>query len=484
MKLVDLECGFARRGRERLVRVSIVLLLMLSFHSRSSGAAELTLSNGWVLEGRVFYKTQAQWLTSSRGLVEGTSSLEVVLDEVRASAPALGNLIPDGIAVPRHALLSVHTARGTGRWIMGESLELSAALELGALVASAPAFTSGGGFALSFAGGSEVVRRRLIDFDHTIVSAVGMRAEANLDQLALRIVVPFGDLIVGRQVLSFGTGRFWNPTDLLSPFAPTDLDREVRHGIDAVRVSVDLDELTQIEALWLPLAEVEDMGGVVRFRTNLFDFDGSLTIGKYVRDLVIGADFAGDVGPIGVHGEAAWTLELEGLDEGAESFGRKFIRAVGGFEARPFEELVVMAEYQYNGFGGTDASEYLGILKSARALRGEVFSAGRHELGVVAGWQISDLASGQLVVLLNPLDPSAVIEPALEYWFEQSVIVRAGAIVPIGAAPDPAALARLTAADVIDGSPRFQNAVRTLGIRSEYGSSPIGAFVQIGLYSR
>ena len=47
-------------------------------------------------------------------------------------------------------------------------------------------------------------------------------------------------LVVGRQVLSWGTGRFWNPTDLLSPFAPTDVDREVRHGVDAIRYSLPL----------------------------------------------------------------------------------------------------------------------------------------------------------------------------------------------------------------------------------------------------
>ena len=85
-------------------------------------------------------------------------------------------------------------------------------------------------------------------------------------------------------MLSWGTGRLWNPTDLLSPFAPTVVDKEVRRGIDAVRVSVPLGETTQLDALWLPQKVAAEMGGAVRLVTNVKDTDVSVSAAKYVRE--------------------------------------------------------------------------------------------------------------------------------------------------------------------------------------------------------
>lgn len=72
--------------------------------------------------------------------------------------------------------------------------------------------------------------------------------------------------------------------------------------------------------------------------------------------------------------------------------------------------------------------------------------------------------------------------PVLEYWFEQSVIVRAGALVPLGAAPDAGRFQGLTGQDVLAQSQAWRDATRTLGLRSEYGMTSFGLFGQVGLY--
>jgi hypothetical protein len=90
--------------------------------------------------------------------------------------------------------------------------------------------------------------------------------------------------------------------------------------------------------------------------------------------------------------------------------------------------------------------------------RGEIFGAGRHYLGLATAWKITELLSLNASVITNLIDPSAVIVPVLEYWLEQSVIVRAGGFVPIGARPGAS------------------------GLKSEYGASPAGLFLQAGLY--
>ena len=61
-------------------------------------------------------------------------------------------------------------------------------------------------------------------------------------------------------------------------------------------------------------------------------------------------------------------------------------------------------------------------------------------------------------------------------------LVRAGAYVPVGRGPDPQVYDGLTGADVLTRSEAFLSAISSRGLRSEYGSTPFGAFIQLGLY--
>jgi hypothetical protein len=296
----------------------------------------------------------------------------------------------------------------------------------------------------------------------------------NLDLLALKIGGERGDLIVGRQVFSWGSGRLWNPTDLLSPFAPTDIDREVRRGIDAVRASVPLGATAQADILWLPQQLARDNGGLARARFNVAGFDISPSVAKYVRDMVYGLDAGGDIGPVGLHAEAALTDALD-VDE-------RFVRAVAGVSLQPTSELFITGEYYFNGWGTTEPENYLTILQSPRVARGEVFGAGRHYFGLVAAWQATGLLSIQGIAITNLTDPSMQFVPALEYWAAQSVLVRFGGYIPLGRKPDPAGLKALTIEDVLGQSDVFRREVRSMGLRSEYGASPLGVFTQLSVY--
>jgi hypothetical protein len=224
----------------------------------------------------------------------------------------------------------------------------------------------------------------------------------------------------------------------------------------------------QQEVLWLPRKVLEENGGAVRAQVNVFGYDVSVSGAKYVDDLVAGADFSGDLGPVGVHGEAAYTW----------GEGQRALRAVAGVELRPTEKLAVTAEYYFNGFGAKDASGYLAALSSPRARRGEIFGAGRHYAGIAASYAVTELLSAQLLALGNLQDPSVELVPVLEYWFEQSVILRASGFVPFGRAPDPSALQAAGSA----ASPAVADALSTLDMRSEYGLLSYGALVQVGVY--
>ncbi|MBI5508673.1 MAG: hypothetical protein HY903_07960 [Deltaproteobacteria bacterium] len=452
----------------RMPGVAILLAAASAFAPRAAAAREVwaTADGASTLELRGFYKALGNGLKMSQGLVEGTQ--------------ALAELLPEARALPAYGCTTSHVTRAWARYLLGERLDLQVGWQLAATAATDPAFTSsaalGGGVPVDGARGAS---RRLVDFEPVLADHRGVLVSHNLDLLAVKAHASFADVTLGRQVLSWGSGRLWNPTDLLSPFAPTDIDREARRGVDALRVSIPLASTAQLELLWLPQKEARDQGGVIRGQVNLAGFDIAPSAAKYVRDLVFGFDTSGDLGPLGVHAELAWTRALD-----RDELGRRdeFLRGVVGLDARPAEALVLTAEYYFNGWGARDPSGYLDVLRSDRVGRGEVFGAGRHYLGLAANHQVSELLTVQAVALTNLTDPSAMLVPALEYWAAQSVLVRFGGFLPLGRAPDSSGLRRLKPQDAALQTDVFLQAAGSLGLRSEYGASPYGLFAQIGLY--
>lgn len=438
-----------------------------------------------VLEVQGFYKSLLTGVVLQPALVEGTSAFSSVLEQARGSLPAeQAALLPSAMALPSEALLGTQLLRASSTFRFEDRARLEIAWQGALALSSDPALSPGASLSATILGSTAGAgaKRRLLELGGAL-QRPGLRLEHQVDRLALTLSLPVGELTLGRQVLSWGTGRLWNPTDVLSPFPPTALDREVRRGFDAVRLAIALGDTTQLDILYLPQLKAAEQGGAARFQTNLGGWDVSFSCGKYVSDTVVGADLVGDVGPLGVHAEGAYTVGLLGLSDGAAlSVGEHSFRGVVGADFRPAEKWVLMAEYHFNGAGAVSPAGYAATLSSARVSGGEVFGAGRHYLGLVASWRQSELLSVALTSLINLADASALLLPALEYWFEQTVLVRASATVPLGAAPDARVFTALEPSDVLTGSEAMSTARRTLGLRSEYGASSFGALIQVGLY--
>lgn len=422
----------------------------------AAGLAAALLLAGGAAQARQLWADDEQGASLELGGFYKTFAAGLVLPEWQGSSDLLLAQRPE-----YRGALATQVARLQARFLFAETLDFEAAWQVGGLVASREEFVSG--FALGGASGTgESGSRRLVDFDGVFAESRTMRLVHDLDRLALKLSLPGADVVLGRQVLGWGSGRIWNPTDLLSPFAPTALDKEVRRGVDALRVSVPLGSTGLFDALWLPQRGA-DQGFVLRAQANFLGYDFSLSTAKYVSDLVLGADFSGDAGPLGVHGEAAWTMNLSGWSGDGLGVEEEFLRAVGGVEWRPLDSLVLLAEYHFNGHGAAEPDDYAARALSERVASGEVFGVGRHYLGLVSSWAASDLLTLQATVLLNLLDPSAMLMPVLEWSAAQNALVRLGAFVPVGANPS----------GHLDG---------TVRMHSEYGSSPAGLMVQTAIH--
>ncbi|MFX8565689.1 hypothetical protein ABTL91_18930, partial [Acinetobacter baumannii] len=59
-----------------------------------------------------------------------------------------------------------------------------------------------------------------------------------------------GALRAGRQRIAWGTGKIWNPTDVVNPYQPTSIERDERRGVDALYAREGLGALGQAELVW------------------------------------------------------------------------------------------------------------------------------------------------------------------------------------------------------------------------------------------
>jgi hypothetical protein len=267
---------------------------------------------------------------------------------------------------------------------------------------------------------------------------------------------------LGRQAVSFGTGRFFTPLDLVSPFSPATIDSEYKPGVDALRIeafSGVSSRLTVVAAYggdW-------DLDGMVLAavgNTTVGATDIGLFLGEVYGDHVVGSSVESGIGAVGVHGDLAVTVPRD---------GDPFVRAVAGIDLTPTGTSIVSVEAYVQSFGAGDASEYLAVSADPRAVRGEVWQLGRYYLASSINQEVTPLLGVTLAMIANLGDPSLLLIPGLSYSVSDNSDVVAGAFMGLGKRPTTT-----TVNDLIVQS----FAADPFGIQSEFGMVPVTAYVQ------
>ncbi|MEW6442594.1 MAG: hypothetical protein AB1640_16785 [bacterium] len=286
-----------------------------------------------------------------------------------------------------------------------------------------------------------------------------------LDRLSLSVAWKKLDFIFGRQAITWGTGRFWQPTDLFSPFGPLQIDREFKAGTDAASLSLALGGFTETRIVWAfgRDGDPDRSAGLVRFKTLWWNYDFSLLAGRVRTDEVAGGDFAGDLAEtgIGIHGEALFNKVRDGSDYG---------QIVAGADYRfPGKGPYLLGEYYYFGAGTTDGPGLVRALQDERILSRGTFQLGRHYLGLGATYEIFPILAGMFNVLVNLTDPSAVLNPGLDYSVADNASATLGVTIPVGETPTFAL-------------PSSALGVPQVGLNSEFGTYPYSFYLEVKLY--
>ncbi|MDP2689522.1 MAG: hypothetical protein Q8P48_05360 [Deltaproteobacteria bacterium] len=217
----------------------------------------------------------------------------------------------------------------------------------------------------------------------------------------------------GRQRVPLGTGRIWNPEDLLDPISPLQIERDERPGTDAVNIEAEAGPLSATTLVFAPGRASASESYFIRHRLNRAGYDFSGLAGVFRRDKTLGFDFSGYIKDSGLRGEFAYTFAGERGD---------FLRAVASFDHNFRSGLYLVIEYLFNGGNDPDVASTL----TAVTASSEILTLNRNFIGVGAGYDITPLLRFEGLSVLDIEGKSAFIGPSLRYNILENLDLSAG----------------------------------------------------------
>jgi hypothetical protein len=290
----------------------------------------------------------------------------------------------------------------------------------------------------------------------------------NLDRFMLTIKTAAADIIVGRQVVAWGSARVVNPTDVLAPFAFNELDKEERLGVDALRIRVPLGAMDELD---FGIVAGDDLKAdnnayFLRGRTYFSKTDLSGLALVFRKHLLVGLDLARAIGGAGFWFEAAYVIPNAFQEENGE-LEQNYFRSSLGLDYNLSSKTYGFAEYHYNSAGGSRPEDYIRLFGTSAYRDGSVYLLGRHYLNIGATVQVSPLLPFTGLLILNLSDGSLMLSPSLEYNIAENIYLAGGAYLGLGKRPE-------IVAGMLDSTPRV--------LHSEFGAYPDMLFTSFRVY--
>lgn len=264
-------------------------------------------------------------------------------------------------------------------------------------------------------------RNQLVNLSWVLIDTEHYTARHFIDRLYFKQMFDVGEIVVGRQRISMGTGRIWNPTDLFNPINPASFSKIEKDGVDALTGRLYLGSFTDLSFVYNPYDDFRKKNIGAKFRSNVAEYDFSFLAGRFGDRDVLGADFAGNFFDAGLRGEGIYSAPHDDFSAG-------FVKAILGLDNQFTPELYALIEYHYNGEGTTDRFSY----DLARLLAGEILNVGTQYLAAMASYLFHPLVTANATNITNLVDGSGLVNLTLQYSMSSNAALLAGAQLTYG----------------------------------------------------
>ncbi len=231
----------------------------------------------------------------------------------------------------------------------------------------------------------------------------------------------------GRQLVRFGTGKLWNPLDILNPINPSAVEgADENRGIDALKVEYFPGESTELSFVYAPNREEDRFGLhtfanrntnlVMRLRTSVGETDLAVLGGRAGRKNLLG----GDVAAVVKEGILRGSI-MQAFPDDDDSF----ILANLGYEYTFRNGIYFLVEYFYNGNALNENPHLKGMVSKA-ALSGiteetypfianQFITFNSHYFGISMGYDITPLIRGDIFAIYDVKGDGLFFSPSLRY---------------------------------------------------------------------
>lgn len=270
---------------------------------------------------------------------------------------------------------------------------------------------------------------------------------------------------LGRQAIGLGRGVLFSAVDVFSPFSPTEVDREWRPGVDAVRVERMFADTFSTEVIGVFGEMWEESALLGRVRGYTGKLDAEFIGGKLGEDGLYAVTVSGAAGDAEVHTElAVFHTAEEKPETGLLGNCQLVTKAVVGssYTFGIGQGLTLLGEYLYSEFGSDSIEELQSRVGDPiwpeRVRKGELTVPSRHALGVRLTYPVGVAWTASLMGLCSATDGSGLAAPSVSWNATRNVTAVLSGQVPWGA-------------------PSSQGL-----LQSEYGATPASVFLQVTVY--
>ncbi len=251
----------------------------------------------------------------------------------------------------------------------------------------------------------------------------------------------------GRQQVRFGSGRLWNPLDILNPISPTYIEgAEEQKGTDALRVDYFFGAFTELSLVYdqklhndsYDKITIKDSNALARFKTTVNETEFSLMGGRVSHRWIGGADIS--------------TILFDGMLRGSIIFSFPeyedwYFQANTGYEYTFKKGVYFLVEYFYNQnsfsnnrmlkYSYTQVSlfgtnEYFGMNQHIyKRISNQFLTFNQHYAGIALGYDIHPLVRGELFSIYDFQGFGMFISPTLTISAHDNVEINTGALIGV-----------------------------------------------------
>jgi hypothetical protein len=217
------------------------------------------------------------------------------------------------------------------------------------------------------------------------------------------------ELTIGRQRIAWGTAHFWNPADVFNPISPVQVEEDERQGVDAGQLALQLPKDLRWSVVYAPQDGLDRSTEATRISTTVHNFDISSLGGRFQKDWLAGADFAGQWRGAGLRGEMTYTAR----DNSSQS---NALRLTFGSDYAIGAKWYVLAEYFYNqgqpsGYTPGQPVDPSILLRYSN----EIYTLQRHFVSAGSRYSVTPLLNLQTYAVVDLAGPGVMFLPMASY---------------------------------------------------------------------